>query len=153
MTRPTILEIDGLSVAFSPFDSSAPPFEAIANVSMSIDAGEVVCIVGPSGCGKSTILNVVAGMVKSTATTDAKIIGTVRMATKATQRNRQFGYMFQEDTLLPWKTALQNVALPLQLRKEPGALERARALLNLMGLAGFDDYLPKELSGGMRKRV
>ncbi len=153
MKSPPILEIEDLSVAFSHYDSSAPPFEAIANVSMSINPGEVVCIVGPSGCGKSTLLNVVAGMVKPTATTDAKITGLVRMATKATQRNRQFGYMFQEDTLLPWKTALQNLALPLQLRKEAGALERARELLDLTGLTGFGDHLPKALSGGMRKRV
>ena len=87
-----LLSIRDLSVAFSPLDSSAPPFEAVAGVSMSIDAGEVVCIVGPSGCGKSTILNVVAGMVKTTWKTDAKITGTVHMTTKATERNRQFGY-------------------------------------------------------------
>ncbi|HTV71242.1 MAG TPA: ABC transporter ATP-binding protein [Rhizobiaceae bacterium] len=146
-----VLSISHLSVKFTGGDGS--PVLAVDDVSLSLATGEILCIVGPSGCGKSTVLNVVAGMVRSTPSAPVEISGDFHIATQATLRSRQIGYMFQQDTLLPWKTALQNVMLPLTLQGRPGARERAEELLALTGLEGFGGRFPKELSGGMRKRV
>lgn len=146
-----VLSIEHLSVKFAGGDGA--PVLAVDDVSLSLAPAEILCIVGPSGCGKSTVLNVVAGMVRSTPSAPVEISGSYRIATKATARNRQIGYMFQQDTLLPWKTALQNVMLPLTLQGRLGARERAEELLALTGLEGFGGRFPKELSGGMRKRV
>jgi NitT/TauT family transport system ATP-binding protein len=146
-----VLSIESLSVRFTGGDGA--PVTAVDDVSLAVSQGEILCIVGPSGCGKSTVLNVVAGMVRSTPSAPVELTGDIRIATQQTVRNRQIGYMFQQDTLLPWKTALQNVMLPLTLQGRSGVKERAEELLTLTGLAGFGSRFPKELSGGMRKRV
>ena len=153
MTGGTAIEVADLSVMFGRTGGATPPVLAVDRVSFTAARGELVCIVGPSGCGKSTVLNVIAGMIRPSPTAEFELTGGFRIFTAARQRNRQIGYMFQQDTLLPWKTALQNVLLPLQLQQQPDAAERARALLDLTGLSGFGDRYPKELSGGMRKRV
>jgi NitT/TauT family transport system ATP-binding protein len=122
---------------------------ALRDVSLTIERNEFVCIVGPSGCGKSTLLRLVAGLVPATR-------GTVSIdGVPVTEPRADTGIVFQAPTLLPWSTVLDNVLFPLKmmgtLRTE--SRERARELLELVGLAGFEDKYPRELSGGMQQRA
>ena len=124
-------------------------YVALQNVTFSVAAGEFVALVGPTGCGKSSILNLAAGLL-----TPAQ--GEVRTAGKRLNGlNRDAAYMFQQDALLPWKTALQNVALGPILRglSKTRAIEDARMWLERVGLREFEDRFPVQLSGGQRKRV
>lgn len=122
---------------------------AVEDLDLRIDAGEIVMLLGPSGCGKSTLLRAVAGLMRAE-------IGSVTVDGHAvTGPSAERAMMFQEDALLPWRSALANVEFALQLRgvgrKERRA--RAMALLSRVGLAGFEGHLPRELSGGMRQRA
>lgn len=125
--------------------------DALGGVDLEIAAGDFVTVVGPSGCGKSSLLNLVAGISMPTA-------GEVAYGGRPVAGvNTRVGYMTQDDNLLPWKTVAGNIALPRALRHNrlPRA-ERdrlARALIEKVGLTGFDKHYPSELSGGMRKRV
>jgi NitT/TauT family transport system ATP-binding protein len=126
----------------------------IGDLSFSLGKGEIVSIVGPSGCGKTTLLNVICGLI-------APDSGTVRWSGKplgthvSNHRAANFGYMLQKDLLLPWRSALANVKLGLEIRRVPDreADDRARTLLDQLGLHGFADHYPATLSGGMRQRV
>jgi NitT/TauT family transport system ATP-binding protein len=124
-------------------------YTAVQQASLSVADGEFVAIVGPTGCGKSTLLNVAAGLLSPSAGT-AEIFGA-----RLDDLNRQAGYLFQADSLFPWKTAIQNVAIGLEVVGVPHAQARGRALewLKRVGLAGFADRYPHTLSGGQRKRV
>ena len=125
------------------------PVKVVDDVDLVVARNEFVSLVGPSGCGKSTLLNLAAGL-------DTPSRGTVFYdGAKLGGINRAVGYMTQKDTLLPWKTTAQNVAVPLTMRRVPKA-ECGRLVdryLSLMGLDGFADYYPSQLSGGMRKRA
>ncbi|HSS85475.1 MAG TPA: ABC transporter ATP-binding protein, partial [Reyranella sp.] len=118
--------------------------QALADVSLDVEAGEFLSVLGPSGCGKSTLLRLIAGLIQPSG-------GTIESsASKA-----ELGFVFQEPTLMPWATALANVALPLKLHGvAPGerAARAAEALANI-GLKGFERTWPRELSGGMKMRV
>lgn len=125
------------------------PVHALSDINLSVREAEFVAVVGPSGCGKSTILNMVAGLMVPTQ-------GDVRFhGLPVTGINRQVGYLTQKDTLLPWRTVLDNIALPLELRGigKTERRSRARALAERMQLQGFEDYYPDALSGGMKKRA
>ncbi|MCX4705154.1 ABC transporter ATP-binding protein [Streptomyces sp. NBC_01352] len=115
---------------------------ALTGLDLSIAPGEFVAVVGPSGCGKSTLLRLASGLDSATG-------GTVHAPADSV------GYVFQDPTLLPWRTVLANVELPAELAGTPKAERRARALdaLRLVGLDGFEKQLPGQLSGGMRMRV
>lgn len=120
-----------------------------ADVSLDIAAGEVVVFLGPSGCGKSTILRALAGLLQpmgGTATVDGKAI---------TGNDAHCAMVFQEDALLPWRSARKNVQFPLRLRGIRGAAAEGTAtrLLEQVGLGAYLDHLPGHLSGGMRQRV
>jgi NitT/TauT family transport system ATP-binding protein len=122
---------------------------AVEKTSLQIRGGEFVTIVGPSGCGKSTLLNMVSGL---TAPTE----GTLRYNGEVVKGvNRQIGYITQQDNLMPWRSLRDNVAFPLEIAGVPKAkrYERAEAWLERVGLAGFEDAYPHELSGGMRQRA
>jgi NitT/TauT family transport system ATP-binding protein len=122
---------------------------ALADVSLTIDDAEFVAVVGPSGCGKSTLLRLIAGLIRPTS---GRILLGERHITAPTS---DVGLVFQSPTLLPWANVLDNVLFPLRMLKELSAesIERARELLDLAGLAGFEQRMPDELSGGMQQRV
>ncbi|MGE0356553.1 MAG: ABC transporter ATP-binding protein [Burkholderiales bacterium] len=124
-------------------------YTAVKDVDLSIADGEFVSVVGPTGCGKSTLLNVAAGLLRPSAGS-VKIHGETLAGI-----NRHAGYMFQTEALMPWRSALDNVTAGLQFRGEEAASARAKgeAWLERVGLSGFGDRYPHQLSGGMRKRV
>ena len=132
------------------FSTSSGPFRALDGVSLSIRSGEFVSLLGPSGCGKSTLLRLVSDIL---APTD----GTISVAGEApatARRRRAFGFVFQDATLLAWRDAEHNVLLPLEIAADGRkARERAKRLLELVGLARFGGSYPWQLSGGMRQRV
>jgi NitT/TauT family transport system ATP-binding protein len=123
--------------------------EALAGIDLVIAAGEFLSLLGPSGCGKSTLLRLVAGLI-------APSTGTIRWTAPGGGRPR-IGFVFQDATLMPWASALDNVRLPLRLRRpKPSRTEQealAAAALADVGLRGFERAYPRELSGGMRMRV
>ncbi|NQW53799.1 MAG: ABC transporter ATP-binding protein [Rhodospirillales bacterium] len=118
--------------------------QALGSASLDIAAGEFLSVLGPSGCGKSTLLRLIAGLAEPTA-------GTIAWP----QGRPDLGFVFQEPTLMPWATALGNVALPLKLRGVARSEREARAAEALagVGLRGFERSYPRELSGGMKMRV
>ena len=131
------------------FETPTGFYTATENTSFSVGDGEFVSVVGPTGCGKSTLLNAAAGLLKPAA-------GEVRIfGERLKGLNRRAGYMFQAESLMPWATALENVAIGLRYRgvSKDEANERAMAWLARVGLEKFPDRYPHELSGGMRKRV
>ncbi len=124
-------------------------YTAVKDVTLSVAEGEFVSVVGPTGCGKSTLLNVAAGLLKPSSGT-LRVFGEPLVAI-----NRRAGYMFQAEALMPWRNALDNVTAGLEFRGVPSAEARRRGedWLARVGLAGFGDRYPHQLSGGMRKRV
>ena len=145
-----MVALDGVSVRF-PGDSGAGPVEALRDVSLSVAPREFVSLVGPSGCGKSTLLRVVSDLQTPTA----GAVAIAARAPRAARLNREIGFVFQDPALLEWRRMLPNVALPLELAGEPrrNRLDRARSLVRLVGLAGFENAWPRQLSGGMRQRA
>ena len=125
--------------------------EVLRDVSFDVRIGDVVAILGPSGSGKSTLLNMAAGLIFP----DAGQVVVMGQSTDAAVDWSHVGYMFQDDRLLPWRVAVRNVALALEAGSIPAAerLRRARAVLDLVGLGGFEHSYPHQLSGGMRSRV
>jgi len=143
----TALEFDHTTRSF--LSPSGAAYQAVADVSLAIPTGSFVAVVGPSGCGKSTLLNLAAGLLTPTT-------GAVRVeGSPLGGLNRRATYMFQQDALLPWKTARDNVALGLTLAgsRRAEAHRRADDWLGRVGLADFASHFPSQLSGGMRKRV
>src|SRR3954466_11849278 len=139
--------LDDATVAFRLADARV--YTAVEQARLSVAHGEFVAIVGPTGCGKSTLLNVAAGLLKPAA-------GSVRIFDQPlTGLNRDAGYLFQADALFPWKTAIDNVAIGLEIKGAPRgiALERAQGWLTSVGLGAFGGRYPHMLSGGQRKRV
>jgi len=124
-------------------------YTAVEKASLDVADGEFVAIVGPTGCGKSTLLNVAAGLLRPVAG-EARIFGAPLAGL-----NADAGYLFQADALFPWKTAIDNVAIGLEIAGTPrdDALTRAQGWLDTVGLGGFAGRYPHMLSGGQRKRV
>lgn len=122
---------------------------ALSGVSVDIAAGSLVTMLGPSGCGKSTLLRAIADLVPVTAG-EITVLG---RSPEEARRDRNFSFVFQDATLLPWRSALDNVRLPLEVGGGGAAHAEPRELLELVGLKGREKALPAELSGGMRQRV
>ncbi|WP_296560103.1 ATP-binding cassette domain-containing protein [Pigmentiphaga sp.] len=133
------------------FGKSRPP--AIAGLSFSIAAGEHVCIVGRTGCGKSTAVNLILGLTEASGGR-VRVLGVDPLRDFNRLRGR-IGCVFQTDRLLPWRTALENVLVPLEIlrTRSPGTEAQAVGLLHKVGLAGHEHAYPQQLSGGMRQRV
>ena len=143
----TAVALEDATVAFRLADARV--YTAVEKARLTVDHGEFVAIVGPTGCGKSTLLNVAAGLLKPAA-------GTVRIFDAPMNGlNRDAGYLFQADALFPWKTALDNVAIGLEIAGTPrrAALAEAQQWLTSVGLGAFAGRYPHMLSGGQRKRV
>ena len=140
-----------LAGASKTFHVRGQVIRALQAVDLSVRREEVVALVGPSGCGKSTILNLVAGLLAPSA-------GTVLYDGQPVRDlNRRVGYMTQKDTLLPWRRAADNIRVALELGCRPTsraeADEKVARMMELVGLKGFENHYPSELSGGMRKRT
>ncbi len=134
--------------------------EALADVSLDVREGEFLSVLGPSGCGKSTLLRLIAGLAEPTTgaidwTNGDGSNGDWSNGDGSARKGRDLGFVFQEPTLMPWATALANVALPLKLRGMARSEREARAAkaLDNVGLKGFERVWPRELSGGMKMRV
>jgi NitT/TauT family transport system ATP-binding protein len=139
--------VNGVSIAFSLRGGDG--YTAVQGANLVVYSGEFVSIVGPTGCGKSTLLNAAAGLLRPCAG-HVEIFGE-----RLTGLNSRAGYLFQQDALMPWKTALDNVAVSLEPMgiSRADALDRARAWLRRVGLSAFMERYPHMLSGGQRKRV
>lgn len=149
MTSPA-LSLDGVSCTFASGEGGARGFfTAVSDVTLAVAPGEFVSVVGPTGCGKSTLLNMAAGLL-APSTGGVRVFGEPLAGL-----NRRAGYMFQAESLMPWRTALGNVMAGLAFRgaSEGDARAQAGRWLQRVGLAAFGDRYPHQLSGGMRKRV
>jgi NitT/TauT family transport system ATP-binding protein len=143
------LALENITVTFSARNASAAPYTAVRDTTLVVERGEFVSVVGPTGCGKSTLLNVAAGLMTPTA-------GRVTVfGEPLSGLNRKAGYLFQADALMPWMSALDNVAIGLVYRgtSKAEARERARDWLGRVGLSAHGHRYPHQLSGGMKKRV
>jgi NitT/TauT family transport system ATP-binding protein len=149
----SLVDLDRVTLTYGEGRQGVP---ALAEASLRIAEGEFVTFVGPSGCGKSSMLKLVSGLVRATS-------GNVIVAEReVTEPIKIVGMAFQNPNLLPWRSTLRNVLLPVEIvkphrsrwRHERGAyVERARKLLRTVGLADFEDHMPWQLSGGMQQRV
>lgn len=146
MTGPA-LTLNGVSCTFISRDDPSQRYTAVRDVSLKVGAGDFVSVVGPTGCGKSTLLNMSAGLLMP-STGEVSVFGE-----KLAGINARAGYMFQAESLMPWRTALDNVMAGLSFRGIADARQQAEDWLKRVGLGGFDDRYPHQLSGGMRKRV
>src|SRR6476646_500243 len=131
------------------FQTPEGPITAVDNVSFGVKPGEFLSVIGPSGCGKSTLFNVIGGLLNG-------YDGIVSVAGETISGpHKSIGMVFQEESTFPWRTVTDNVAFPLELIGMPKTkrAERARYFIKLVGLDGFENRYPGELSGGMRQRV
>jgi NitT/TauT family transport system ATP-binding protein len=143
-----VVALKGVTVRFT---TERGVVTALDKIDLEVNAGGFLTLLGPSGCGKSTLLRVVSDLIAPTAG-NLKVLGVAPAVARA---RRDIGFVFQDAALLPWRTALQNVELPLEVgggKMRPGR-RTPRELLNLVGLSGWENALPHELSGGMRQRV
>src|SRR4030042_998666 len=145
-TNQTILQVRHLSIIFPDGNSG---LQALDDISFSVNAEQFVCVLGPSGSGYTPLWRHLAGVVYPT-------YGEVIFADSSLTTPRHgVGMVFQKANLMPWRTVLGNILLPLEIQHIPRqeAMEKAQALVELVGLAGFEDSLPRDLSGGMAQRV
>lgn len=146
---PVVIEATHVSHAFPSRDGNGPGVPVVDDVSIRIHEGEFIALIGPSGCGKSTFLNMIAGMI----TPDVGLVEVKGRPVTGIDPSLGLGYMFARDGLLPWRTTLENVAYGLDIRNRKDARERARELMALVGLEGFEDHYRHQLSQGMRQRA
>ncbi len=143
---PPILEANAAAKAF---DTAQGQILAVAHISLAVTPGEFLCIVGPSGCGKTTLLQMLGGLTPPSS-------GEILLdGVPLREPPPEISLVFQKPNLMPWRTVLQNIVLPLQVQKLPAqeTTRRARATLAMVGLADFAEAYPKQLSGGMEQRV
>jgi len=143
------LALSDVSCTFASRSNPSERYTAVRDVDLHIAPGEFVSVVGPTGCGKSTLLNLAAGLL-APSTGQVEVFGEALAGL-----NRRAGYMFQAESLMPWRTALQNVTAGLEFRGMAlaEAREQGEAWLRRVGLGGFGGRYPHQLSGGMRKRT
>jgi NitT/TauT family transport system ATP-binding protein len=144
MNKP-LLEVQNISATFTDRQGS---LRVLSHLSFHVQEGEFLCILGPSGSGKSTLLRILAGLVNSNS-------GTITVKQKTLHGPHPgIGLVFQDANLMPWRSVLENIALPLEVRNHGnGRTDRSQKLVNRVGLQGFEHALPRDLSGGMAQRV
>jgi NitT/TauT family transport system ATP-binding protein len=143
---PPLIAVDKVARVFS---SGAKSVTALERISFEVQAGNFVSIVGPSGCGKSTLLKIISGLLPASA-------GSVSVSGKRVQSPvENVGMVFQAPVLLKWRSVLGNILLPVEFGRldVPAYVDKARALIKLVGLEGFEEMYPHELSGGMQQRA
>src|ERR1700704_2313693 len=142
----SVIEIAGVSKTYRTRDGEVP---SLRPLDFSVDQGEFLVVVGPSGCGKSTLLKLIAGLLPPS---DGEIRVQGRVVTRP---HSDVGIVFQSPLLLPWRSVFKNVMMPVEVKGLPRATyaERARSLLKMVGLEGFEDKYPYQLSGGMQQRA
>jgi NitT/TauT family transport system ATP-binding protein len=143
------VELRSVSHSFPSHDPASNPVPVVDNVTLKVAKGEFIAIIGPSGCGKSTLLNMVAGIIKP----DQGKVLVNGFPVDGINPDRGVGYMFANDSLFPWRTAWENVALGPELRRDPKKKEKAFELLRLVGLSGAEYKYRSQLSHGMRQRA
>jgi NitT/TauT family transport system ATP-binding protein len=131
------------------FEDGQAPLHALDRIAFDVPRGRFLSILGPSGCGKSTLLRTIGGLLNPTQGR----IALAGEAPAAAQSRRDIGFVFQDPSLLPWRTVLGNVRLPLEIAGQSKARPDPASLLELVGLQGFRDFYPYQLSGGMQQRV
>jgi NitT/TauT family transport system ATP-binding protein len=140
------LSVEGLT---KEFDTPDGPLTALKDITLSVHKGEFVSVLGPSGCGKSTLFKILGGLAQGYS-------GTVKVGDDIVSGpHPAIGMVFQEESTFPWRTVIDNVAFPLEIQGMPRdrRYERARHFIDMVGLAGFEERFPAQLSGGMRQRV
>ncbi|MBW4827185.1 MAG: ABC transporter ATP-binding protein [Clostridiaceae bacterium] len=146
MERKNIVEIKNISMTYHTLDGET---EAIKDINLNIDKGEIVSLVGPSGCGKSTLLSIIAGLIEPSK-------GKVLIKGKEVKGpTKEIGYMFQRDHLFEWRTIIENVLIGLEIQGKVNekSYKYAEKLLDIYGLSDFKENFPRQLSGGMRQRA
>jgi len=144
--RPRLLVVEAVTKRFATADGA---LTALERVSLSVDRGEFLALIGPSGCGKSTLFNIIGGLLGGY---EGRVIVDGRPIAGS---HREIGMVFQEESTFPWRNTLDNVAFPLEVAgvSKVERYARARELIKLVGLEGFEKAYPSELSGGMRQRT
>ena len=144
-SEPTLV-VENLSATFQ---NEKGGLQALDRVSFQVYPRQFVCLLGPSGSGKSTLIRTLAGLLP---VTQGRIL---YQGQPLSQPNRRVGVVFQKINLMPWRTVFENILLPLEIEGEPQqqAIEKAQAMIDLVGLQGFENTLPRDLSGGMAQRV
>lgn len=143
----TLLEVNNVTKTYNP--NSHSKVEAVKDINFEMEKGEFLSIVGPTGCGKSTLMRMIAGLADPTA-------GEIRKdGDPIIDPIPEIGIVFQDDSTFPWRTTLENVEFGLEMRDErkDSRRSKSREVIDLVGLNGFEDNYPRELSGGMRQRV
>lgn len=152
------VELSRVTMSYGGAGAAVP---AVADATLTIGRGEFVALVGPSGCGKSSLLKIVSGLARADSG-EARIDGQALAGSDASGGKASVGMAFQNATLLPWRSTLENVLLPLEVsrdhrasfrRKKAEHVDRARGLLKVVGLEGYENHAPYELSGGMQQRA
>ena len=147
--EPPALLLSDITCTFVSRDDPSQRYTAVANSTLAVAPGEFVSVVGPTGCGKSTLLNIAAGLLAPSS-------GVVEsFGEPLTGINKRAGYMFQGEALLPWRSAIDNVIAGLEFAgiERTEAYARGREWMTRVGLSGFEDRYPHQMSGGMRKRT
>ncbi|MFB2553042.1 ABC transporter ATP-binding protein [Ensifer soli] len=147
--RETLVRVEALELVYAA--RGATPVHALSDIHVTVGKGDFISLIGPSGCGKSTLLRIIGDLLSPTS-------GKVSIGARAPREarlNRDIGFVFQEAALLEWRRIRDNIALPLELRGagKTERLAKADALMQLVGLDGFQDAWPRQLSGGMRQRA
>lgn len=143
-----IISIEKIGYSY-PSNDGGNPRRALHNLSLDIKEHEFISIIGPSGCGKSTLLKIIGGLVKP----DEGLIRVSGKTAKQARQDRDFGFVFQNPVLFKWRTVRENINLPGEIFSEKKITDRSEEFIDLVGLTGFKDAYPKELSGGMQSRV
>jgi len=145
--RANNIVVSGVSKSY--FSEEGQKYNVLDSINFEIGQSEFVSLVGPSGCGKTTMLKIICGLINP----DRGNVTLGGYSPAISQKNKNIGFVFQDPALLPWRTVIENIRLPLEINKQPNERKDITELVSLVGLEGFENHYPYQLSGGMRQRV